>query len=193
MNTVLNTRSFKRMDEGGEVRTHYALVPVKEIPAIWDEWIEGVNPRSYDEHSPVTRAIWDTLTGNPSGFSTLNRGIILMVQSVSYNQPDGVITVELEDKSLHGIADGGQTYRTIRKYLNNIVPEDIGDDAWVRFEIVTGIQDRNKLIEFVEARNNNVKVKLVSKMNMEKKFDGIKEATKNELYGGHIAYEENAE
>lgn len=153
--------------------------------SILDEW-KGVNPRDVALDSQACRAMEESLSNTPKEFVYLNKGLLILAKSLDFDQVNKAIKLNLTDKGLHGLVDGGHTFAVLKNYLLQNPDEN---NINVRIDFIVGIEDRNRAIDIASARNTSSQVKELSIMNMERKFDRIKESLKE--YGKIIAYKEN--
>ena len=72
----------------------------------------ATNPREQKMTTNVASKIKDSLKEN-SNFHELNRGIVLSVKEVSFDNSNGILTIEMEDPEIHGNIDGGHTLRAL--------------------------------------------------------------------------------
>ncbi len=171
-------------------RTYVAVAAVKDLPGDFDAW-RSLNPRDPKVTSGVAKKIRETLEDQPDLFLFKNRGITLLADRVEFDNQTNTLKVEFLEKDRHGLLDGGHTFRVIRDFIENLDGSELADvSAMVRIEILEGIQDRNDAIAIVEARNTSTQVKEQGIQELKHTFDAIKEALKNKLYSGRIAYKE---
>jgi len=192
MSTLIKvpSNSFKRIEiPGGETigKIYVAVVNIKDLPKELDEW-RKVNPREVNLNSGVSKEIRKTLEENPEVFVMRNRGVTLVVSRVEFKNQVNEIYLELEDKDMNGVLDGGHTLMNIRKYLEE---QEDPSDAYVRLEIIEGVGDLDETVRIVDARNRSTEVKIASLENLLGHFDSLKKILDKEPYGEKIAYKEN--
>lgn len=152
-----------------------------------DLW-KDVNPRDVKESSYVWKAMKESLEFDPENFIFKNKGLLLLVDDLDFDNKNKSIDIKLSDKLLHGIVDGGHTFAVFKEALEELSL----DDVYVKVEIIEGINDRGVVADLAEARNTAAQVKEESIMNLKDAFNDIKRVLKPELYGDRIAYKEYA-
>lgn len=162
----------------------YVLVcDVKDLP---NNIPMGTNPRMQNDNTKVARKIQSSLTNHTErSFYLLNRGMLLSAKSVSYNNEENVVSVLFEDLNLHGNVDGGHTYTIIKENRDVLEP----GEQYVKVEVLTGIEDIFE--QLAAARNTSVQVPDASIAELEKRFELIKEAFRNERFYNDISYKQN--
>lgn len=186
--------SFRRLDTPNEEETgrkcYLMIANIKSLPLALNNWLE-VNPRHANTSSSVAQDIRETLETNAQAFLFKNRGLTILANRVYFDNKDSknnTVKLEMADKSLHGLLDGGNTFRVIQEYLREteVVPNDI----FIKIEVIEGFRDRNEAIDLVDSRNSSVQVKDVSLFELKKYFEDIKHQLKAQKYEGMIAYKE---
>lgn len=152
-----------------------------------DEW-KDVNPRDVKESSYVWKAMKESLEFDPENFIFKNKGLLLLVDDLYFDNKNKSINLTLSDKLLHGIVDGGHTFAIFKSMAKELSL----DDAYVKVEIIVGLTDRGKVADLAEARNTAAQVKEESIMNLKDAFNDIKRNLEPELYSERIAYKEYA-
>lgn len=185
--------SFRRIvspyEESG-ARTYIAVVNVKDIPEVFEDW-RGLNPRDPKTTSGVAKKISDTLSDDPSSFFFRNRGITLIVEKTRFDNQNNIVELEMEDKEHNGLLDGGHTFRIIRNYVESLSEDEYPDFcAFVKIEVIEGVSDTDLVANIVEARNTSTQVKEQSLEELRKSYDAIHLALDNLPYGQKIAYKE---
>lgn len=184
---IVKAKSFKKMEDprdknSGRVK-YVCYVQACSIPQEFDEWM-ATNPREQKMTTNVAEKIKESLADNPY-FHELNRGILMSVQSVSYDNQSGEVSIILEDPTIHGNIDGGHTLRAI---LDAKSRSSISDEQYVFFEIFTGIDSP---VELAAARNTSVQVDLKSIAELEKSFEVIKKALRGLPFSNRVQYKMN--
>lgn len=192
MTTLLRipSASFRKIEvpeAGAQGKMGIAVVNIKDIPKELDEWRE-VNPREVNLNSGVSKQIRKTLEENPEEFILRNRGITLIVAHSEFDNRTNTVNIELDNKEINGVLDGGHTLMNIRKYLEEEVDPSI---AYVRIEILEGIGDLDQTVKIVDARNRSTEVKIASLENLLGHFDSLKDVLNKQSYSDKIAYKEN--
>jgi len=164
-------------------RDYFAVVEIKDLPDL-SGW-RKINVRDPKLSGSVPKAIRQSLTDNPEAFVFMNRGIVLSVDSVSFDAKTSALTVALKDPDLHGLLDGGHTY--------NIALEErvvLQEPQYLRVEILEGFR-AEEIPQLVDARNTSNQVRDQSLMNLSGEFDRLKAALKGRRYEDLIAYKEH--
>ena len=172
---VIPTKSFGRLfvSDGREpLRRYYCVVPVASIPGDWEHWLE-VNARDSTNKGKVPNAIRQTLLDNPEWFAEYNRGLTVIADSVSWDNQTKELTISFVDRDQHGVADGGHTLNTILSQRADD-PDDV-QAGFCNMEIFTGLSATD-IPGVVEARNTSKQVASKSLLNLDHRFDELKEA-----------------
>ncbi len=164
-----------------------AVVNIKDLPKALDEW-RVVNPREVNLNSGVSKQIRETLEKDPEQFVMRNRGITLVVDRAEFKNQLKELHLELGDKEVNGVLDGGHTLMNIRQYLEQT---EEPSDAYVRIEILENIGDIDETVKIVDARNRSTEVKIASLENLLGHFNALKQVLDAQPYGEKIAYKEN--
>lgn len=174
------------------------FVSIEQLPEDLREWM-GVNPRTPKTtkkeqlSGQVARSIVTTLEQEPEKFAIKNLGIYLLVESMDSERIKGDkhnLTLTLTDKNIHGVANGGHTYRGIRQVLNNDEIEP--GQAFVRLHIYQGVPE-NQIVDLAEGLNRNLQVQDKSLANLQNKFDDVFSAMEGKKGAEEIAYKEGDE
>ncbi|WP_417526704.1 AIPR family protein [Marinomonas shanghaiensis] len=177
-------------DSNAKLGTLFAKV--EDIPDTLSGWTD-VNPRtpklnkSNNLSGAVARSIVRTLKEEPELFSLKNLGIYLLVDDVQSKRISGDrhhIKVTLNDKSQHGIVNGGHTYAAIMEALKK---QEYSSGAYVRLHLYMNIPEEN-IVELAEGLNKNLQVDSASLSNLTNEFDTIKAAMKGVKGEKDIAY-----
>jgi hypothetical protein len=153
----------------------------KELPT-------KTNPREQNMRTKVAARIKEGLLSENSPFFLLNRGMLISVKDVKFDNVNSEIVLWLEDDSVHGVVDGGHTYRTIMEYRDLLSKEQ---KQFVRIELLTGIEDIFE--DVAAARNTSVQVQDKAIAELKQKFEIIKQSIVSEPFSDDIAYRENEE
>lgn len=145
-------------------KRYVAKAPVATLP---QDLPLDVNAREQNLHTGVARAIRRSLTDRPDIFHVLNRGLVVTAESAVFDQASRLLSLHLTDPELHGILDGGHTYRVIVEALQ----KNPSLDAFVTVEILTGMEEY--VADIVDARNTSVQVDAASLANVRNEFDPI--------------------
>jgi AIPR protein len=183
---VLPVVSFRHIETPFEkkgYKNYVAVIDIHKLPDL-TAW-RKINVRDPKLTGAVPKAIRDSLHENVDLFVFLNRGIVLSVESVSFNNKTSEVTLELRDPKLHGLLDGGHTYTILVNERSSL-----DTPQFVKVEILEGFE-QEELPLLVDARNTSNQVKDQSLMNLEGEFEKLKKALRGEPYSGLIAYKEH--
>jgi hypothetical protein len=153
---------------------------------LWD-W-RDVNPREVTTSSTIYSAICATLIDESERFFDRNRGLTISASEIEFDDKRKEVIVTLEDKSLHGVVDGGHTLHAILE-AQKAPPED-GWPAFVSFKVITGIE-ADQIAEIAGGLNRSQQVDLKSLENLKAHFDRLKKVIERQPYAGKIAYRMN--
>lgn len=186
-NYELSVKEFKKMNDPvskGEGHTKYVCyAQCSSIPNEFENWME-TNPRDQKMSTKVAEGIIESLKQNID-FHELNRGIVMSIEKVSYDNEKKTAVIEMADPTIHGNIDGGHTLRSI---LNLKGQGILSDDRYVFLELFTGISSP---VELAAARNTSVQVDLKSIEELKNSFDVIKKALSSLKFKDRIAYKMN--
>jgi hypothetical protein len=186
---VVSLRRIPSKTDTDGLKTYIAVVSVFDVPNL-DQW-RSINIRDAKLTGSVPAAIRKTLDENPGMFLFENRGLVVTAKDVKYDNESNVMTLTFEDSDIHGLLDGGHTYKVMQAYCSEVDREEIqsSDQAFVRMEILEGFTPE-QIRDIVDARNTSNQVKDQSLMELGKYFIGIKSAIAGEAYADKIAYKE---
>lgn len=178
---TIPAKSFKRFDNPYDAKAMAAkyqfFANVADIPLDWMEWL-SVNPREQKLTTDVARDIANSLRSNKKNFHVLNRGLLLSADEVSFDNKEKVASIRFADPKIHGIVDGGHTYRQILNYQENM---NVVFEKYVQIEVITSF---DSIEELAEARNNSVAVDDKSIEELRGTFEPIKRIIENHLIQG---------
>lgn len=193
---VMPVRSFRRIENPFEKdgkRMYLAVIKACDLASEFEEWRE-INPRDPKTTSGVAQKISSTLREDPESFFFKNRGITILVKTAAFDNENNELAVELADRSIHGLLDGGHTFAVIREAFESLTDEEkttsIMNEAYVKLEILEGFPSRSEAVEIVGARNASTQVKDQSLDNLLQRFDTIKQVLSSKQYANRIAYKE---
>ncbi len=177
---VLPIKSFARLfveqpstdPSSAQLRRYYAVVPVKDIPLGWVDWLE-VNAREATDKGKVPHAIRETLTDKPEWFAAFNRGLTVVAKQVEYDNKASELTLRFDDRRYHGVLDGGHTLKAILGSREET--GDLPQAGYCNVEIFTGL-DEDEIPAVVEARNTSKQVASKSLTNLQGRFEDLKDA-----------------
>ena len=122
---------------------------------------------------------------NNLNFHELSRGLVLSVESISFDNQKGSATFTMSDPELHGDIDGGHTLRAI---FDLKAKNLLSDDRYVFVEFFTGL---STTVELAEARNTSVQVDLKSIEELKNSFDTLKSVFDQLPFKDRIQYKMN--
>jgi hypothetical protein len=192
-------------DENGTY-TIYRLMPVvQDWPA--QKVPDGPNPRSHEDEclrSSVAKAIRETLIHAPEDFQLANRGGCLLAESLKFDPERELVTISLEDLSVHGMADGATSNKVIAEVQEDALTTDDPDvsaalrdslgRARFNVEVVVGLSDHDRIMSLVRGRNTSIQVRPWSLADFDHKFDWIKDIIdrKDGPFQGKVGWDENS-
>lgn len=187
---------------GDRARVGDCYARVTDLPIRLDEFM-GVNPRVPSRtakgvlRGPVIKGILETLRERPQDMAIMNNGLHLLVADAQFEkQPGGVgiLTIRLDDPTLHGIVNGGHTYAAIREAIDSADEHESAalERAFVRLHILQGI-DSEMVPQIAEGLNRSKQVDDPSIANLRGWFDGIREVMKGKPGAESIAYSQGEE
>lgn len=179
---VVSFRHVETPFEREGYRDYFAVVDTNYLPDLSD-WRQ-INVRDPKLTGAVPRAIRESFRTKPDMFVFLNRGLVLAVENVKYDNKSSTVTVKLSNPKLHGLMDGGHTY--------NIVMEEtpeLSKPQYLRVEFLEGF-DHDDITDVVDARNTSNQVRDQSLMNLAGRFEELKVALKGASFFDQIAFKE---
>ena len=184
---TVNVKEFKKLNSPNysntDVVKYVCYVQCSSIDTHLSEWM-GINPREQKMTTNVAKKISESLLSN-ANFHELNRGLVLSVDSITYDNKLGEASFILSDPELHGDIDGGHTLRAIFSLKEKNI---LSDDRYVFVEFFTGLKST---VELAEARNTSVQVDLKSIEELKNSFDVIKSIFNQLPFGNRIQYKMN--
>ncbi len=179
--------SFRHLDtpfQSKGFRDYFAIVEVKQSPRSLGLAEDQCSRPQADGRGPAP-AIRDSLHANTETFLFLNRGLVISAADVSFDSRSGKLSLSMEDPNLHGLMDGGHTYKIV-------IEEQDGLEGtqYVRLEIIQGFT-KDDIRDLVDARNTSNQVRDESLMNLAGEFDKLKKAVARRQYADLIAYKEH--
>jgi hypothetical protein len=186
---VVSLRRIPSKADPDGLRTYIAVVSVFDLPDL-SEW-RKINVRDAKLKGAVPEAIRKTLNEDPASFLFRNRGLVITVSDAKFDNEANKLTLNMQDPDIHGLLDGGHTYKVIKAYCDDVIREDIPpqNQAFVRLEIMEGFNGE-QIRDVVDARNTSNQVKDQSLMELAKRFEDIKKAIAGQSYANKVAYKE---
>lgn len=150
-----------------------------------------INPRDQNLETKVSKMIKKTLMSDPGSFQEKNSGISISAESVVYDKENGVVKIKFSDIELHGIMDGGHTYKIICNCIRSGKPlSKNGIDPYVIIKFYCGY-NRDEILGIIEALNSVAKINTLSTANQHGVFDSLKEVLKDQVYADRIVWKKN--
>lgn len=168
-----------------DAERHIFIVPIRAIPpGIPDD----PNARRPNTNKRLYQRVEQSLLGvecEPGTFHLKNKGITIIAKSVS-QQGDDAYDVHLQS-GMHGIVDGGHTYKLI---VDNQGNPALPEDQFVTVEVRTGVPDQ-WIPEIAGGLNTSVQVQDMSLDHLKGLFGWLIDELKSESYAKEIAWSEN--
>ena len=178
--------SFRHLDtplSKDGIRDYFAVVAVKDLPDL-GQW-RDINVRDPKMRGAVPTAIRHGYHDEPEMFLFMNRGLVLAVKKVEFDNKTSIISISLTNPRLHGLLDGGHSY--------NIVREEYADKEnpprYIKLELLEGF-DHDDITNVVDARNTSNQVKDESLLNLKGDFEPLRAELKDKSYIEDIAWKE---
>lgn len=167
------------------VTTYFAYVNFRNVPK---ELPLDVNPRKPKMQTAVGKTLKAAVVSTDTDFDINNRGIVLVAKSFKFDTSNSQVSIDLDnDVESYGILDGGHTYTAIIENRDALSEET---DKFVRFEIIVG--ENLTVSRIADARNTSANVSDEALLELDDKFDFIKDAVKGQLYEHEIAFKDNS-
>lgn len=178
-------RSIPRPSGEGKVGVFFARASA--ISSALADW-KGVNPREVKTSTAVYKQIVGTLNEEPTAFADRNRGLTVSARNVEYDAKQKEVVINLTEKEIHGVIDGGHTLHAILEAQQS--PPEGEWKAEVFLKVITGV-DSTQIVEIAGGLNSSQAVDLRSLENLEGHFKSLQEVLKKEPYAKDIAYKMN--
>ena len=152
--------SIRRIETPFERRPGYknylAVIDVRHLPDL-EDW-RDINVRDAKLRGRVPAAIRRSFAEKPEEFFFMNRGMVIAAERVEFSEsgPQKKIDLVMRDPEIHGLLDGGHTYRVVSEASKTMSRDEA--TRYVRVEIITGF-DRESISDVVEARNTSNQVR----------------------------------
>ena len=178
--------SFRSLPVAGNSERHkdyFAIVDTKNLPDL-NDWRQ-INVRDPKLTGAVPKKIAAGFMDNPDLFVFMNRGLVIAAEDVTYDNKTGMVTLSFKDKHLHGLLDGGHSYRIISENTS----AELEPPRYVKVEFLTGF-DHDDITNVVDARNTSNQVKDQSLFELQNKFEDLKNTLVSQRYYDNIAWKE---
>lgn len=172
-------------------KNYIAVIDARDIPDLSD-WRQ-INVREAKTRGRVPTAIRKSFDEKADEFLFMNRGLVIAAEKIHYDSDassDKRIEIHLVDPEIHGLLDGGHTYRVVTESAQALTKADA--PRYVRVELITGF-DRETISDVVEARNTSNQVRDESLANLRQEFEPLKDVLRDHLYFDLIAWSEYEE
>ncbi|HEM6082777.1 AIPR family protein [Streptococcus suis] len=167
------------------VTTYFVYVNFKDVP---QNLPLDVNPRKPKMQTSVGKTLKAAVKSTDTDFDINNRGIVLVAKTFKFDTSNSLVSIDLDnDIENYGILDGGHTYTAIIENRDDLSDET---DKFVRFEIIVG--ENLTVARIADARNTSANVSDEALLELDDKFDFIKEVVKGQRYENEIAYKDNS-
>ncbi|MBQ9790696.1 MAG: AIPR family protein [Clostridia bacterium] len=178
---TFSVKSFKRFanpyNEKAEAAKYQCFVNAKDIPEDLEDWMD-VNPREQNLGTDVSKSITKSLLdkGNEN-FHLLNRGLLISVEKITFNNKTDEAEIVLSDHEKHGIIDGGHTFKIVCQNKDKIEETE-------KFVSIEFIENFDIIENLAEARNTSVAVDDSSMEELRGSFDCFKNIFETHTIGG---------
>jgi hypothetical protein len=158
-------------------RNYVAVIDVRCLPDLSD-WRE-INVRDAKLRGRVPGAIRRAFSDKADEFLFMNRGLVIAAERVDFKESGAEkrIDVTMRDPAIHGLLDGGHTYRVVGDSAKGLAAHEV--PRYVRVEFITGF-DRDTISDVVEARNTSTQVRDESLANLRQEFEPLKDVLRSE-------------
>lgn len=179
---VVSFRHLENPFQKKGFRDYFAVIDSRSLPDL-SGW-RKINVRDPKLTGSIPRAIRHSIHDNPDLFLFMNRGIVLAVDSIQFDNKSSELTIMLTDPNNHGLLDGGHSYNIILEETENLT-----EPQYIKIEMLEGF-DLDAITQIVDARNTSNQVKDESLMNLAGEFDKLKKALEGAPYLSQIAFKE---
>lgn len=180
---VVPVVSYRRIATPFESKENYiAIIRIADLPDL-SEW-RRVNVRDVKLTGRVPVAIENSLRTDQD-FVFMNRGLVVNVDKIEFNNKNSTIAFEMTDPRLHGLLDGGHTYSILWSQRDTLHL-----DQFIKVEFLRGFEE-DDILKVVEARNTSNQVQDKSLLNLQGAFEPLKQEIAHTVYADKVAYKEN--
>ena len=173
---------------GGSVQNHHLIVRATELTG--EDIPFAVNPREPDISKDPYKEVYSSLKSNDGKFLQKNLGITLLAKTVNLNPKNKTVEIVFnpfastptgKGQSLHGITNGGHTYRVITTLIEDLGkngedPIEFLNKQFISVRVITGLTDLNDAVNLAEALNAGKSVTGYSFANLRGNFKWLKDA-----------------
>ena len=185
---VVSFRNLETPFQKEGYREYFAVVDVNLLPDELSDWME-INARSPKLTGSVPTAIRNGFQDEPDLFVFMNRGLVVAAEKVMFDNKESKVTLHLSNPKLHGLLDGGHTYKIVKEEIESISDVD-SRPRYIRIEFLEGF-NQDDITDIVGARNRSNQVKDESLMNLDGQFKYLKIALSGSSFLDKIAFKEN--
>lgn len=187
---AFRVESFRRLEnplDRTKRHCHVVVVEARQLPTGLMDW-RRVNVRGVNLKTAAAREMLNTIATDPDQFLFRNRGVVVIAKSVRFDNQDHRLTLELDNKHIHGIVDGGHTFTALLHSIDTTDPEAVWKPVYVKMEILTGFTELDEVVDIVEGRNTGTAVPIECIMNLTGAFNRIQTILEDKPYAKLIAY-----
>lgn len=163
-------------------KDYFAIAEIKNLPDL-KGW-RKINVRDAKLSGSVPKAIRESVLDKTDLFVFMNRGLVISVEKIEFDNKNSSVTISLSDASLHGLLDGGHTFDILMEERQNLEGKQ-----YVKVEFLEGFAAAD-ITDLVDARNTSNQVRDQSLMNLQGDFQKLKDSLKGTRYADLIAYKE---
>jgi hypothetical protein len=163
------------------------------IPRIEDMPIKPANPRDHEnlpKNKSVMKDIREEYFSESSEFHLKNSGIIINVKYVD-ELNDNVLNIVVDEDELkrHGILNGGTTFTVLSRAIKELKEKglDLPRNQYVKVELRVGV-DPKTIPSISEGLNTHASVTQTSLLELDNKFDFIKNVLDHLKWGKKVSY-----
>jgi len=179
-----------RLNSQGVYR-YYVDVSVSDVPQILGNYID-VNPRQATHTGSVPRRIRGTMTEDAEWFEFYNRGLLVLAETLSWDNQTNQVTMTFVEKRRHGLGDGNHSLFNVLRILNELVGEGLTSEADFTMEVILGVPE-DRVNGLTDARNTSNQVRPQDLENHRLGFQSLKSALQSQGVDTDtmISWEEN--
>ena len=184
MEIACTCSKFTRNKNGKSISDYTFAVDVSKM---FNAYIDNdTNLRDQNTECKTFKSIVDTLNDETKDFFRMNKGITIVCDKVELVS-ENMVRIILSDDELHGIVDGGHTYRAIHDYGRNVKP----NTQFVRVIVHEDVNTEEERANIALGLNSSTPVNATTFYNYLGYFDQIKEILDNCKIIPRISYRMN--